>query len=50
MISDIYKHDMAYINSRLEIGREPVLDSAELEAVSNYSMKRNATTFTPMLR
>ena len=50
MISDIYKHDMSYIHSRLEIGREPVLDDDELFAVNNYSMKRNAKTFTPMLR
>jgi len=50
MISDIFKHDMAYINSRLEIGREPALDSVEVEAVNRYSMKRNSHNFTPLLR
>ena len=50
MISDIYKHDMAYINSRLEIGREPNLKQEERDAVNSYSMKRHQNLFTPLLR
>ena len=46
---NVFKKDMEYINSLLEIGKEPNLTDDELAAVSNYSMKRSAG-FTPMLR
>ena len=49
-ISNVFKKDMEYIYSRLEIGREPVLDSDELFAVNHYAMKRSVKSFTPMLR
>jgi len=48
-ISNVFKRDMEYIHSLIEIGREPNLTDDELLAVSNYSMKRSRG-FTPMLR
>lgn len=48
-ISNMFRRDIEYIYSRLELGREPVLNEAEKQAVNNYSMKR-AQKFTPLLR
>ena len=49
MTFSVFKRDMEYITSLIEIGREPLLDEAETTAIDNYAMKRS-TGFTPLLR
>lgn len=49
MVHDIFQHDVEYIYSQVETGREPVLDADETRALQNYAMKRS-NGFTPLLR
>ena len=49
MSFNVFKRDMEYIQSLIEIGKEPNLSKDEMAAVSNYSMMRS-TGYTPMLR
>jgi len=46
---NIFKRDIDYIQSLLDIGKEPTLNQDEIDALSNYSMKRSRG-YTPILK